>query len=326
MPQEARASKSTPQTPVPARAGFGHSGTPSALRPSSHTQRPKTSWTWPFRSLSGPPLLTRAISLERSAKRPSEDAASGTRAFPPPPRRRPVSRLESAAARPFPPISVSGVGGQHNPHPGMANPTIPFCTFLSRGHRRRRSREQEPEREDLGGRHAARGRRRGTRGGPGLAGGPAERGGRREPAGGPEGARRGTRESASRGPWQDAPRTGRRRELAEGLRTLGARRGGADKPDLAAPPPGAGCGLLTSARRFSAMSHRPGFGGGGEGGKGAGSPPPPLRGRRGATSSPGARPAPSGHLVLLPAVAGWGREGQWAGDSLRGPLVATEKV
>lgn len=104
-------------------------------------------------------------------------------------------------------------------------------------------------------------------------------------------------------PLLDAPGPGARRELADGLRTLGAGRGGADLLDLAAPPSGAGRGLLTSARGFPAMSHRPEGGGGSGSGSGAGSPPPP-RAVVGAPPLPGVPPALHGRQVLSSAVAG----------------------
>lgn len=144
MPQEGRASKSTPQTPVPARAGFGHSGTPSALRPSSHTQRPKHSQTWPFRSLSGPPLLTRAISLERSAKRPSlrhsrlpaaSPASSrlqaGKRGRPPPPHKLCLRRRRPTHPSPWPGQPHNAVSHLSEPRPPP--PSQPRAGARTRG-------------------------------------------------------------------------------------------------------------------------------------------------------------------------------------------------
>lgn len=58
--------------------------------------------------------------------------------------------------------------------------------FLSRGHRRRRQ-EQQPEREGLGGRHAARTEQEGAR--------------KESPAGGRAGARRGVRERGEDRCW-----------------------------------------------------------------------------------------------------------------------------
>lgn len=119
--------------------------------------------------------------------------------------------------------------------------------FLSRGRRRQ---EQEREREDLERRHAARAEVRGARRA-GVGGGRAEGPGVGSPLA--ERTARGVgRVRPRRGArGQTLPGPGRRCELVEGLRTLSERRGGADLSDLAAPPPGSGPGLLTSARRRS---------------------------------------------------------------------------
>lgn len=163
--------------------------------------------------------------------------------------RAPSSRQAGKRGRPPLPQFTS-------PAPG-ANPTILLRTCLSHGHSRRRRREQEPEREDLRGRHAKRARRGGGReAGRCSRENAREEGGPGSPLAGREGRGVG-RASPRRGDCgRMLPVPGGRRELAEGLRTLGAGRGGADLPDLAAPPPGAGRGLLTSARGFWAMSHR----------------------------------------------------------------------
>lgn len=123
--------------------------------------------------------------------------------------------------------------------PTRPQPTTLLLTFLSRGHRRGGRREQESERENLGERHTVRQRREA---GWGLAGERAEEAGRWEPADG-----RGLRGSASGGRRRAIPAPHQRCELPEELLTLRARRGGADLPDLAAPPPGPCPGLHTSA-------------------------------------------------------------------------------
>lgn len=75
------------------------------------------------------------------------------------------------------------------PPPGPPIPTTPLLTFLGSGHRRRRRGDQEPESEDLAGRHAARAedqgaRARGRQAGRGLPRGRADRVGRRTPLAG----------------------------------------------------------------------------------------------------------------------------------------------
>lgn len=122
---------------------------------------------------------------------------------------------------------------QSSSHAPGANPTILLRTCLSHGHSRRRRREQEPEREDLRGRHAKRARRGGGR----EAGHSSRENAREEwglgsPLAGREGRGVG-RASPRRGDCgRMLPVPSRRRKLAEGLRTLGAGRGGADLPDL----------------------------------------------------------------------------------------------
>lgn len=115
--------------------------------------------------------------------------------LPPPPRRRPVSRRENAAARPFPPVVPRAGGQPHNFAPHLSQPWPPSPSPPRAG-TRTRGTEGAPCR--------ARAPRRGSRGGSGLTGRRAGRVGPREPASRPGGARRGTRESSSRGRWQDA--------------------------------------------------------------------------------------------------------------------------
>lgn len=122
---------------------------------------------------------------------------------------------------------------------------------------------------------------------------------------------------------------GRRRELAEGLRTLGAGRSGADLPDLAAPPPSAGPGLLTSARGLWAMSHRPGGGGGGGKSERARElPSPNTCAVVGAPPTPQvcAPPRAATWHFLLRWLVGVGRQVGCCCDSLQDPMVAPEKV
>lgn len=180
----------------------------------------------------------------------------------------------------------------------------------------------------------ARAPRRGSRGGSGLTRRRAGEVGPREPAGRPGGAGRASPRRGDRGKMLAGP--GRRRELAEVLRTLGAGRGGADLPDLAAPPPSAGRGLLTSARGFWAMSHRPGGGEGGreeraserESGRESSPPPTPAQSlRRHLLPRCAPRPArPPGTSSCGGWGAGAGRKVGCCCDSLQDPLVATEKV
>lgn len=113
------------------------------------------------------------------------------------------ARLSAVVQSPGGKIRPPVPSPQTQSHEPGANPTILFRTLLSRGHCRRR--EQETEYEDLSGRHAARAPRRGVARGAGAHGRAHETSGPRNLAGGMEGARRGTRESASRRPWQDAP-------------------------------------------------------------------------------------------------------------------------
>ncbi|KAG8504836.1 LOW QUALITY PROTEIN: Multidrug and toxin extrusion protein 2, partial [Galemys pyrenaicus] len=132
-----------------------------------------------------------------------------------------------------------------------------------RGHHRR---EQEPEREDLGARHAARAER--GRGGPETAGGR----GTRESAGrrAARGLRRAGRQDEDGGEVVASP--GRRCERVQVPARSGRGRGGADLLDLAAPPPAGDCSpLLPPSAPVLAVSHRLGAAGAEQG---AGSPPP----------------------------------------------------
>ena len=86
----------------------------------------------------------------------------------PPTRREPgqpraVRLRAEKRGRPSRPRSLR-LGRRGPPPPGPPNPTTPLLTFLGRGHRRRRCGEQEPERKDVGGRHAARAEDKGARG------------------------------------------------------------------------------------------------------------------------------------------------------------------
>ena len=87
---------------------------------------------------------------------------------------------------------------------------------------------------------------------------------------------------------------------------MGAGRSAADLPDLAAPPPGASRGLLTSVGAVAAMSHLPRV----EAGKRVGSPPPPTARALGHHPSQGVHPAPRSHQLLPPAEAGGSRKGK----------------
>lgn len=183
-------------------------------------------------SVPGPPLSPcpgPATSPERTAKAPNEAAPSTPREWAPfcvPNPTAPWSPDSSARQRSPCPNLRSSAGSHRSPPGAQANPTIPL-PYLSE------PRPPPPS--------PAEARSRGSGGAPCCA----RRGGRGRR--GSAGAR-GVGRASTKRPPQDAPGSGRR-EPAEGLRTLDAGGAGqADLPDLAAPPPGAGPGLLTSAR------------------------------------------------------------------------------
>lgn len=319
VPQEGRASKSTPQIPVPAWAGFGHSGTPSALRPSSHTQRPKNSRTWPFRSLSGPPLLTGAISLERSA-------SGQARMLPPAlaPSRRLPGAVPSPGWKALPPApspqSLSQASEANTPlTPAWPTPQFRFSPFWAAATAAVAAASRSPNARTWGGamlragwgggREAGRDSREGARNEEG-AGSPLA--GRKTRGVGRASPRREDRDKMLR---EQADDTSSPKDCALWARGGAERTSRTWRPRL--PAPAGGCSPLPASSQRWVTAR--GWGDGGEGGKGADSPPPHLRGRRGTTSSPGVRPAPSGHLVLPPAVAGGGGKDNGLVTACRAP-------
>lgn len=314
IPREEQAVRPTSQTPAWPELVSAIKCAPDLVAHSGAEESPYVAT--PVQS--APLPLPRAISLERSTKRPSEDAPSRGQEWAP--SRRLPGAVQSAGGKTRPPapspVFVACAGGQpHNSAPHLSQPW-PQSPSPPRAGARTRGPEGAP--------CQARAPRRGSRGGPLLTGERAGRGGPREPTSRPGGARCGTRESSSRGLWQDAPGT---------RRTTRARRGTAHSGSGAGRSGPARPGGPASRRRPGAAHLCPRV-------LGDESPPsgrrvereqapcpPPQRCCRGATHCPGVRPAPRGYLVLLPAVADGGpKEVGSSCDSLRAPLVATEKV
>lgn len=170
----------------------------------------------------GPPLLPGSPGASApAAARPGSGA----------PRRCPAGGAGSARRRPFATARFAARGAASRSRAALrtvparaqrAARSEPALTFLGRAHRRRRRQEQEPERQDLGGRHAARrgrgGRGRGSRDRSGpwcvLAGGlrvlSAARGQEQTCPAGPRPRCRPERTSAAGGPGSGAGRGGSR--------------------------------------------------------------------------------------------------------------------
>lgn len=151
--------------------------------------------------------------------------------------------------------------------------------------------------------------------------------GPRESTSRPGEARCGTRESSSRGLWQDAPSSRQTTRARRGTAHSGsgAGRGGADLPDLRPRLPAQAGGPAAHLCPRVLRDESPPWGRRVE--REQAPLLPPHRCCRGATHCPGVRPAPRGYLVLLPAVSGGGTKQVGSScEGLRTLLVATKKV